>query len=261
MSILESIALGLVQGLTEFLPVSSSGHLVLLQNIFGMSEPPLFFDTMLHLGTLVAVVIVLWHSIWALFKKPFDKLLYLIIATIPAVLFSLLFKDFLESTFTGIYLGYEFLITAVILIAAELLSDRIRKRRRIKAGSAAVMGVMQALSIFPAISRSGATIAGGLACGIERKEAATFSFLMSIPAILGSVLFQGYDIVQQNTVTVDWLPTIIGMACAAISGYFAVRFMIALISKKKLYGFAIYVTIIGVFVLLDQYVLGLINWA
>jgi undecaprenyl-diphosphatase len=261
MNVLESIVLGLVQGLTEFLPVSSSGHLVLLQNIFGISEAPLFFDTMVHVGTLVAVFIVLWKSIWALFKKPFHKLGYLIIATIPAIIFTLLFKDFIESTFTGKFLGYEFLVTALILIVAELLSDRIRQRRHIKAGSAAVMGVMQAVSIFPAISRSGATIAGGLACGIERREAATFSFLMSIPAILGSVVLQGYDIVKQNTVTVDWVTTLIGMACAAVSGYFAIRFMIALVSKKKLYGFAIYVAIVGIFVLLDQNVFGLINWA
>jgi undecaprenyl-diphosphatase len=261
MGIFESIILGLVQGLTEFLPVSSSGHLVLLQNVFGFSEPQLFFDTMLHLGTLVAVVVVLWKDILGLFAKPFSKLLYLVIATIPAIIATLLFKDFIESTFTGKYLGYEFLLTAVILIAAELLSARVRRRRAIKAGSAAVMGVMQAVAILPAISRSGATIAGGLACGIERKEAATFSFLMSVPAILGSVAVQGYEIFKGQNIPTDILPTIIGMVCAAVAGFFAVKFMIALITRKKLYGFAIYVAILGVFVLLDQNVFGLINWA
>jgi len=261
MGILESIVLGLVQGLTEFLPVSSSGHLVLLQNVFGISEPQLFFDTMLHLGTLIAVVVVMWRSIVDLFRKPFSKLIYLIIATIPAVVVTLLFKDFIEGTFSGMFLGYGFLLTAIFLTAAELLSSRIRRRKKINAGIALGMGVMQAVAIFPAISRSGSTIAGGLACGINRREAATFSFLMSIPAILGSVVVQGYEIVKANSMPTDLFPTIIGTVCAAVSGFFAIKFMIALISKKKLYGFAIYVAILGILVLLDQNVFGLIKWA
>ena len=260
MGILESIVLGIVQGLTEFLPVSSSGHLVLLQNVFGVSEPQLFFDTMLHFGTLIAVVVVLWKNILDLFRKPI-RLLYLVIATIPAIIVTLFFKDFIEHTFTGAYLGYGFLLTAIFLTAAELLSGRVRKKRDINAGVSLAMGAMQAIAIFPAISRSGSTIAGGLACGLNRKAAATFSFLMSIPAILGSVAVQGYEIFKESALPADLLPTIIGMVFAAVSGYFAVKFMIALISKKKLYGFAIYVTILGILVLLDQNVFGLINWA
>lgn len=261
MSILEAIVLGIVQGLTEFLPVSSSGHLVLLHNVFGVSEPSLFFDTMLHFGTLIAVVAVLWRNILNLFKKPFSGLLYLIIATIPAIIVTLLFKDFILLSFTGVFLGYGFLLTAVFLISAELLSNRISKKRDINAGIALAMGTMQALAIFPAVSRSGSTIAGGLVCGVGRREAATFSFLMSIPAILGSVAMQGYEIFKGSAIPTELLPTIIGMVCAAVSGFFAVKFMIALISKKKLYGFAIYVTILGILVLLDQNVFGLINWA
>lgn len=260
MGILESIVLGIVQGLTEFLPVSSSGHLVLLQNVFGVSEPQLFFDTMLHFGTLIAVVVVLWKNILDLFRKPI-RLLYLVIATIPAIIVTLFFKDFIELTFTGVYLGYGFLLTAIFLTVAELLSSRVRRKRDINAGVSLAMGAMQAIAIFPAISRSGSTIAGGLACGINRREAATFSFLMSIPAILGSVAVQGYEIFKESALPSDVFPTIIGMVCAAVSGYFAVKFMIALVSKKKLYGFAIYVTIIGILVLLDQNVFGLINWA
>ncbi len=260
MGILEAIVLGIVQGLTEFLPVSSSGHLVLLQNVFGMSEPQLFFDTMLHLGTLIAVVVVLWNNIVDLFRKPI-RLLYLVIATIPAILVTLLFKDFIEHTFTGVYLGYGFLLTAIILTASEQLAGRVHKKRGINAGVSLAMGTMQAIAIFPAISRSGSTIAGGLALGVGRKEAATFSFLMSIPAILGSVALQGYEIVKENALPADIFPTLIGMVFAAVSGYFAIKFMIALVSKKKLYGFAIYVAILGVLVLLDQNVFGLINWA
>ena len=260
MSILESIVLGIVQGLTEFLPVSSSGHLVLLQNIFGFAEPQLFFDTMLHLGTLVAVVVVMWRNILELFRKPFTGIVYLIIATIPAVVVTLFFGDFFESTFAGTYLGYGFLLTACILSLSEVLSKRAQKKRAVKAGSAVVMGVMQAIAIFPGVSRAGSTISGGLLCGIDRKKAAEFSFLMSIPAILGSVVLQGYKLVTESNTVVDWIPTLIGMICAAVAGYFAVRFMIAMITRKRLYGFAIYVAVVGLFVLLDQNVFGLINW-
>jgi undecaprenyl-diphosphatase len=259
MSVLESIVLGIVQGLTEFLPVSSSGHLVLLQNVFGFSEPQLFFDTMLHLGTLIAVVVVMWKSILDLFRKPI-RLVYLVIATLPAIAVTLLLKDFIEGTFTGKYLGYGFLLTAIFLTAAELLSNRISKRRQVNAGVALGMGVMQAIAIFPAVSRSGSTIAGGLALGAGRREAAAFSFLMSIPAILGSVVLQGYEVVKAQTIPADILPTVIGTACAAVTGFFAIKFMMALISKKKLYGFAIYVALLGILVLLDQNVFGLVSW-
>lgn len=265
MSILESIVLGIVQGLTEFLPVSSSGHLVLLQNIFGMNEPQLFFDTMLHLGTLFAVVVVMWKNVIKLVRNPISKtMLYLIIATIPAVVFAVVFKDFFEGAFAGMYLGYGFLFTALVLSVSEILSGRMaarRKERGIGYGSSAAMGLMQAVAIFPGVSRSGSTIAGGLACGIDRKKAASFSFLMSIPVILGSVILQGAQVIRAENVQIEWLPTIIGTVCAAVSGYFAVRFMLALITRKKLYGFAIYVAILGLFVILDQHVLGLIAWA
>jgi undecaprenyl-diphosphatase len=262
MTILESIVLGIVQGLTEFLPVSSSGHLVLLQNVFGISEPQLFFDTMLHLGTLVAVVVVMWQSIVDIFKNFFSKMtLYLIIATIPAVVATLFLGDFFEGTFSGIYLGYGFLLTACVLTLSEVISKRVHIKREIGMGSTLTMGVMQAVAIFPGVSRAGSTIAGGLVSGIGRREAASFSFLMSIPAILGSVVLQSAKIFKETSLNVELLPTLIGTVCAAISGYFAIKFMLALISKKRLYGFAIYVAALGIFVLLDQYLLKMINWA
>lgn len=262
MGILEAIVLGIVQGLTEFLPVSSSGHLVLLQNVFGISEPQLFFDTILHLGTLVAVVIVMWKSIVDIFKNFFSKMtLFLIVATIPAVLAQLLFGDFFEGTFSGIYLGYGFLLTACVLTLSEKVSSRVHRKREVGMGSTITMGVMQAVAIFPGVSRAGSTIAGGLVSGIDRRQAASFSFLMSIPAILGSVVMQGAKVFSESAINVELLPTIVGAVCAAISGYFAIKFMLALISKKRLYGFAIYVAVLGVLVLLDQNLLKMINWA
>jgi undecaprenyl-diphosphatase len=267
MGIFEAIALGIVQGLTEFLPVSSSGHLVLMQKIFGTAalegavNPQLiFFDTMLHVGTLLAVVIVLWKDILGLFKKPFTTLLYLIVATIPAVIFTLLCKDFIEQSFGGQYLGFEFLLTALLLVVAELIARRVGNRRELRFGSALVMGVMQAIAILPGISRSGATLSGGLACGVERQKTARFAFLMSIPAILGAAVLNGYDLTKTPGFSIDWAPLIAGVVCAAITGYIAIRFMLALISKKRLWGFAIYVAAVGLFVLLDQYVLHTISW-
>ncbi len=264
MSILESIALGIIQGITEFLPISSSGHLILFQKIFGISEPQLFFDTMVHLGTLFAVTVVMWQSIVAIFKDFFSKYtLYLITAVIPAGAIGFFFQNFFEEhSFSGMLLGYEFLLTAFLLILSEIISARNRRKREMNMGIALFIGGMQALGIFGAVSRSGATIAGGLMSGIDRTKAATFSFLISIPIILGSVLKQGYDVVTESGISnIDWLPVILGTVCAAISGYFAVKFMLALISKKRLYGFAIYVAALGVFVLIDQYLLKVINWA
>jgi undecaprenyl-diphosphatase len=263
MGILESIVLGIVQGLTEFLPVSSSGHLVLLQKIFEKLGSPintaLFFDTMLHLGTLIAVVVVMWKEIIDLFRKPFHNLLYLVIATIPAVIFALLFKKFIDSTFGGYYLGYAFLLTAVILTLSELIANSVTRKKELKSGAALTMGIMQCVGIFPGVSRSGSTIAGGLAYGVDREKAAKFSFLMSIPAIIGANILQGYEAIK-SAVDIQWLPVIIGTVCAAVAGYAAVKFMLALIQRKKLYGFAIYVAVLGAFVLLDRYIFHIINW-
>ncbi len=261
MSILEAAVLGIVQGLTEFLPVSSSGHLVLLSNVFGISSEHLFFEVMVHVGTLVAVFAVMWRQILSLFKPPFRKMGYLIIATLPAVAYILLFADFAKDAFTGYFLGFSFLITALLLTGAELISKRMEKRRELKLGSAAVMGLMQVVGTLPGVSRSGSTIAGGLLCGIDRKEAARFSFLMSVPAILGAVVYEGYSMTQAAHIQIDWIPTIIGTVCAAVSGFIAIKFMLALITRKKLYGFAIYVAVLGILVLLDRYVFHLIGWA
>lgn len=261
MSILEAIVLGIVQGLTEFLPVSSSGHLVLLHNVFGIAEPMLFFDTMLHAGTLIAVFIVLRQQILLIFKPPFYKMWYLVVATIPAVVYVLLLNDFAESMFTGYLLGYSFLLTAALLFAAEIVAARLKRKREIKTGVSVVMGLLQVVGTLPGVSRSGSTIAGGLACGVDRKQCAAFSFLMSIPAILGALLFQSIKLVKEPMVNINWSATVVGTLCAAIAGYFAVKFMLALITRKRLYGFAIYVAVLGVLVLLDRYLIGLISWA
>jgi len=266
MNVLNAIILGIVQGLTEFLPVSSSGHLVLLQKIFRIEEPSLFFDTMLHVGTLLAVVTVLWKDIFEILKKPIQKLTgYLIIATIPAVIAALLFKDAIEEIFeSGKFLGVCFLITAVLLVMAELLSRRKKNAPTIEGNENTVkmnwlhalfIGVMQALAIPPGISRSGATISGSLFCKLDRNFAARFSFLMSIPAILGAVVMQAKNLLKHSAADSASFGTaaiVAGTITSAVVGFFAVKFMLKIIKEKSLFGFAIYTGLLGVIVLIDQ---------
>jgi len=268
MNVIEAVFLGIVQGLTEFLPVSSSGHLVLLQKVFKIREPSLFFDTMLHLGTLTAVFIVLWKDIWEILKKPIQKLtLFLIIATIPAVIAALTFKDSIENLFLSAkFLGWCFLFTSALLVSAELLSRRAlksdSKTDSMKWFHALFIGFMQAVAIPPGISRSGATISGALFCKLDRDFAARFSFLMSIPAILGAVVLQAKDLIKgnaaQNEVNINIAAVIAGTLAAAIVGFFAVKFMLKIIKEKSLFGFAIYTGVLGLFVLIDQFVTRLV---
>lgn len=262
MSILQAAILGIIQGLTEFLPVSSSGHLVLFQQIFGVECDVLLFDTLLHVGTLFSVVIVLWSEIIKILKRPFQKLTgMLIVATIPAVAATLLFNDFVTESFEGTFLGVGFLATAFVLLLSELISEYGRKKQADMTYPRALgVGCMQALAIMPGLSRSGSTMAGALMTGVSREDAANFSFLMSIPIILGSVVYQGYDIVKEG-VGFDQsllIPSLVGMLCAAVSGFFAVKFMMNLIKKHRLFGFAIYTAILGAVVVFDQCVTHLV---
>ena len=265
MDILKAIILGIVQGLTEFLPVSSSGHLVLLQKIFGIDAPGLFFDTMLHTGTLAAVFAALWKDIWAILKKIIQPLTgFLILGTIPAVIAALSFNNIIEHFFeTGQLLGFCFLITSALLITAEKLSKRgniqLKKTENMTWLDAVLIGVMQAAAIAPGISRSGATISGALFRKLDRDTAARFSFLLSIPAILGAVVLQIKDIITGGAAeiaaeSIGTAAIITGTASAAIVGFFAVKLMLKIIKEKSLYGFAVYTGALGLLVIIDQFV-------
>ena len=268
MNIFHAVILGIVQGLTEFLPVSSSGHLVLLQKVFGIEEPALFFDTMLHAGTLLAVFAVLWRDIWDILKKIIQPLTgYLIVATIPAVIFALLFGDVIEHAFeTGQFLGICFLGTTAILVIAEQLSKRgenTKKADSMTWQDSLIIGVMQMIAIVPGISRSGATISGALFRKLDRDFAARFSFLLSIPAILGATVMQTKDLVTGRAAetageSIGAAAVIAGTLTAAVVGFFAIKFMLKIIREKSLYGFAVYTGILGILVLLDQFVTRLV---
>jgi undecaprenyl-diphosphatase len=263
MSIFEAIVLGVVQGITEFLPVSSSGHLVLLQKIFGISEPALLFDTMVHVGTLAAGFVVLWQDILTILRRIIQPITgFLILATIPAVIVALILKDRIESAFSsGVYLGFAFIFTALALLTAEFLSrrggagfGRAANRTIMTWFDALIIGICQAVAIVPGVSRSGLTLSGGLSRRLDRGFAARFSFLLSIPAILGALLLQVKDLAAgEYSGGIGTAPIIAGTLTAAVVGFFAVKFMLKIVKERSLRGFALYVAILGVLVLIDQF--------
>ena len=257
MNLWQAILLGLVQGLCEFLPVSSSGHLVLFQAILGVDDPGILLDTLLHVGTLIAIFVAFWKDIWAMLRRPLSKPVYLlVVATIPAVIATLLLGDFFETAFTGEYLGLGFLLTSVILFIS---GRRQGHRREISYADAAVMGCFQAVAILPGVSRSGSTISGGRFRGVEREQAARFSFLMSIPAILGSVVLQVKDLVTVGIETsLTPGPVIVGMIVAALSSLAAIKFMLYIVRRTNLKWFALYTLVLGALVCLDQWVFHLV---
>lgn len=246
----QALVLGIVQGLTEFLPVSSSGHLILVREIMGLNDGSsyMLFDVMAHLGTLVAVAIVLYKPILDLFKKPFKNLVKLIIATIPAVIVGFACKDVIEKYFsTAKYLCFFFAFTAVIMLISEVVAKHNKKPKDITYASAIAMGVMQGVGVFPGVSRSGSTVFGGTVAGSEGSKVATFSFLMSIPVICGSLLLSIIDVAKVGALAqVDWFGMIIGAAAAFASGYIAVRVMLKLISKSNFKWFSLYLAVISI---------------
>ncbi|MDR0567703.1 MAG: undecaprenyl-diphosphate phosphatase [Spirochaetaceae bacterium] len=258
MTIREAVILGAVQGLTEFLPVSSSGHLVLLQKIFGIEEPVLLFDTLLHLGTLVAVFAVLGQDIWRLLRKPVQRLTgLLILATLPMVAVALLFKDRVEAAFASAeYLGYAFLFTGLLLFISDRLSRRSVKPKNEYAMQwldALIIGALQAVAIIPGVSRSGSTLSGALIRGLNREFGARFSFLLSIPAILGALVLQAKDFLETSDyIQIDIAPYLAGTITAGVVGFFSVKLMLSLVRNRGLWGFAVYVSILGALVLADQ---------
>lgn len=252
----EALILGVVQGLTEFLPVSSSGHLVLFQRIFGLTESNLAFDVVLHLGTLVSVLIVFYGDFLSILRRPASRLTWLIIAgLIPTGIIGIAFRDVVARLFaSGQSLGFEFLITGLVLWFAEGASGRRGRKdlAHMSLTDAAVVGTMQGLAILPAISRSGLTIAGALFRGLDRKTAARFSFLLSAPAILGAALVELKDLPQMSASSLPLVPTLLGALAAVIGGYLAIRFMIRLLTTSNMRVFSYYVWFIGALVLFDQ---------
>ncbi len=251
MEIWQAIVLGAVQGFAEFLPISSSGHLILLQHWFGIQENVVFYSIMLHVGTLIPVVIVLWKELIGLFKRPLNKLWYLVLATIPAgvvgIVCSVAFDlDALFSEHIWL-LAITFLFTAGELIYSEWRAKKYQMANSLTAKNALVMGLGQAVGVFPGISRSGTTISAGCLVNVDKTENANFTFLMSIPIILAAVAMEGLKIVKAGTISsIDVLPLVFGVVTAMVTGYIAIKFMLALIKKANYKWFSVYLVGISI---------------
>jgi undecaprenyl-diphosphatase len=249
----EALVLGLIQGLTEFLPVSSSGHLALADAFFGVKPTEsLYFTVVVHGATVLSTLFVFWQEIFKLIKGTFqfrmnDELKYavkIIVSMIPAVALGVFFKDFVENMFAGnlVALGIEFIITALLLGLAHFIKP---KERNITYFDSFIIGIAQAIAVVPAISRSGATIATGLLLGNKKEDVVRFSFLMVIIPVIGANLM---EMLKGSAVTgsISISIIIIGFLAAFISGYLACKWMITLVKKSKLIWFAIYCAVIGV---------------
>ncbi|NLY51898.1 MAG: undecaprenyl-diphosphate phosphatase [Firmicutes bacterium] len=265
MSVWEAIILGVVQGLTEFLPVSSSGHLVLFGQLFGLEEPNLTFDVMVHLGTLIAVVAALWDEVALLFTglqpvgegpgaervKAGRRLIFLlIIGTLPAGIVGFLARDFIEQLFSSVsVVGAALLVTGGLLWWAEGRLEGSRTMDKMRPKDALHIGIWQILALVPGISRSGTTISAGLSRKLTREDAARFSFLLSVPVIAGAVVLQAGDLVNalnQGT----WGPILLGTVAAALSGFAAIRGLINLVKRYSLRVFSYYTWAVGIIVLI-----------
>ncbi|MGM9927169.1 MAG: undecaprenyl-diphosphate phosphatase [Bacillus sp. (in: firmicutes)] len=255
LSKIESFVLGIIQGLTEFLPISSTGHLYVGRHLFGLNDAGLLLDTMLHIGTLIAVFVFYRQEFMKILKNPFGKLSWLlVIGTMPAIFVGLIFKDYFDAiSKTGVTIGWEFLLTGCFLWFAETIKHGQRKMDDINFKDALFIGSFQAAAIFPAISRSGLTIVAGLFRKLDRETAAYFSFLISTPAIVGAIVLQLSDLVEGNAEQISLSALLVGIVSSAIFGYIAVKWMISYLKNHSLKIFAVYVWLLGAFILFMQF--------
>ncbi len=269
MELLKAIVLGLVQGLTEFLPISSSGHLVLGSELLHFQEQGLAFDIFLHLGTLLSVCIVFRQELSAMLIAPLAVLqrradkeltrffywdIYVIVATLPAVVVGLFFKDSIAGIFTNILLVYCMLfVTGLIMVATPFISER---KVELNCPRALLIGCAQAMAILPGLSRSGSTIFTGMLLGVNRETVARFSFIMSIPAILGAAVLQFGDLLDNPPGAASLQLIAAGTVASAISGYFAIILLLAVIRKNKLQYFGYYCLLLASSGLLYTFFVG-----
>jgi undecaprenyl-diphosphatase len=258
MTLIQSVILGVIQGLTEFLPISSSAHLVIAPYLVNWQIPAqdaFIFDVLVQLGTLLAVIAYFRKDLYQIIasvirglfqRQPFSDPLarlgwFLLLATIPAVIVGFLFKDLVEKAFASPLAAGLFLLgTAALLVIAELVGKRTRTLESITWLDALLVGVFQIISLLPGISRSGSTISGGMIRSFDRPSAARFSFLMSIPVMIGAGSLAVLDLIKLPDFT-GQIPTLLaGFITAAVVGYLSIRWLLSYLSKRSLYVFAIY---------------------
>ncbi len=259
MNLIESTVLGLIQGLTEFLPISSSGHLVIFERLFHIEANDLVFEVFVHFGTLMAVLfyfrekllavagsIIRWFS--RARKSESDKaniklFWYLILGTVPAAFIGLLFKDYIELAFASPqWASGMLLVTAVILLSTRWA---MREDRNLNASRTIIIGFAQALAMMPGISRSGSTISAGMFLRMKKSEAAEFSFLLSIPAIIGATVLQIPQFIRDITNTDLAINYFVGAIVAAVVGYISITYLMRIIKKGKFFYFGLYCAVVG----------------
>jgi len=258
MSIIEAIIIGIIQGATEFLPISSSGHLVLLPEVFHMTNPDLTLIGLVHAGTLLAVLIYFRQDVWNIvtavlrgltqrqpFTEPDAKLGWLIVVgSIPVGIVGLLFADVFEEIFSSPIAAAGFLlVTAVLLVVGERILSGQKALAQMTWSDAVVVGLFQMVALLPGVSRSGSTIVGGLSRGLDRPTAARFSFLLGIPAILAAGLQAILEIFSANGRDFSTGVYVASFLAAAITGYACIHWLLTWIKKHTLYGFAVYVAL------------------
>lgn len=273
MTFIKAIILGIVQGLTEFLPVSSSGHLALLQNLMEVNEGSiLFFTAMLHFGTLISIFIVYFKDIAILVKEFLMVILELITgkglninknvhrkfglliitACIPTAILGIAFSDFFESLYTSIAsIGIGLMITGTLLWLSERIGRGNKIIKTMKYRDALFIGLCQGAAIAPGISRSGSTIVGSLFTGLNKETTVKFSFLISLPAVLGAGTIESVKALEQGMNGITYSVLIAGVLTAAISGYAAIKAMIRLVTNKKLHYFSYYTWTLGIIIILS----------
>ncbi len=268
MTLLQSIILGIIQGITEFLPISSSAHLVITPYLLGWKIPAqdsFIFDVLVQLGTLLAVIIYFRKDLYKIIvavitglihRKPFSEPMarlgwLLVLSTIPAVIAGVLFKGLVEQAFGSPPAAALFLLgTAILLVVAEWLGKRKRQLDAVTWLDALIVGLFQAISLLPGISRSGATISGGMIRNLDRPSAARFSFLISVPVMIGAGALEMVDLFKSTNLMTQ-LPTVIaGFIFAALVGYLSIRWLLTFLIKRPLYIFSIYCAVISVIVLI-----------
>lgn len=270
MTILQAFFLGVIQGLTEFIPVSSTAHLLIASNLLGLpSDAKTFsFNVIIQLGTVVALSAFFWKDIWQIIqafflgikhKKPFENLharlgWLIIVATIPALIAGFFLKDIVETMSEDPLklAGIRLLVTAVLLTAVEYFDKRTRTLDSATWVDALSVGLFQVLAIFPGASRSGSTIAGGMARGFDRPSAARFAFLMSAPILFAAGVYESLVVIRLPGTTEFFPYLLVGFVAAAFVGWLAIKWLLAYLGKRSLYVFALYCAVLGIFLLIFQ---------
>jgi undecaprenyl-diphosphatase len=259
MNLLEAIILAIIQGITEWLPISSSGHLVLVQQYLGITAS-VFFDIILHVGTLLAVLVAFRKDILEILKAVFQSgfkteqgklALYIIVGSIPTAIIGFLFQATFETFFSNLLVvGFAFLGTGVLLYLSKLQKNRSSE---LNYAGALLVGTIQGVALIPGISRSGSTISTGLLLKMKKEKAFQFSFLLFIPAVIGAALAEGVKEWNSLSVTYIDLPTVfLGIFITSLVSYFFLKLLLKVIVKEKFHWFAYYCWALGLFVIIEQ---------